>query len=119
MENDADDSFNDNSDNDQANADDSFNTDNSVENDANDSFNDNSDNHSNNDESFNTDSYNDLYSNNEDSFNDDSVNAGIRQYNSGIGEFNIIDASEGGGGGWGKMAEAAGTSTSRSTLARR
>ena len=79
----------DHSDNGQANADESFNTD------------DHSDHYSGNEEAFNTDSYNDLYSNNENSFNDHSVNAGIRQYNSGS-EFNLFNANDfGAGKSWG------------------
>ncbi len=80
---------------------------------ADDSFNDNSDNNSNNEDDSYHDSINDSFQVNDsfqdnsinisDSYNDDSVNAGIRQYNSGFNDLNILDASEGGGGmakGW-------------------
>ena len=78
------DSFNDNSTNVDVDINDSFNTDNSTDHDIVDSFNKSWDNSVRNQDSFNVTS-----SFNTQTLNDHSTTIGVRQYNSGFGDFNL------------------------------
>ena len=78
------DSFNDNSTNVDVDINDSFNTDNSTDDDIVDSFNKSWDNSVRNQDSFNVTS-----SFNTQTLNDHSTTIGVRQYNSGFGDFNL------------------------------